>query len=154
MSYVPIWYCVTIWTTGSTAKVAKKMDTKKLTTTTTSATGPSPVATLKQGSTVPSGRDVKRVGVVLTQAGPRVGTSDQSTIDQMINAIVDNNVLSMSGIAQFLLSPPHERSIMLMQAVNKMNEKSGELQIDMCIHMYLGIVSTLHCHLVSTICNL
>ena len=144
------------WIVGSTTKANKTTDTAKLTTTTRSVTtsrGSSPVATVKVNNTVPpSDRDVKKVEVVLTQAAPSLGSSDQSTIDQMIDSIVDNNVLSLNGIAQFLLSPPHERSVILMQAVNKVNEKSGELHLYLqelyqyycmiCMYMFTAAVST------------
>ena len=113
-------------TIGATAKPAKKSDTRKLTTTTTSSTasrGPSPVATLKPSGATPSDKDVKSVTVMLTQAS---GTDSQSSIDRVINSIVDDNVLSLNGIAQFLLSSPNERSVILMQALNRISEKSGE----------------------------
>ena len=131
------------WIVGSTTKATKTTDTAKLTTTTrsvTSSRGSSPVATVKVNSTAPpSDRDVKKVEVVLTQAAPSLGSSDQSTIDRMIDSIIDNNVLSLNDIAQFLLSPPHERSVILMQAVNKVNEKSGKLHL----YVYTRTVSLL-----------
>ena len=130
-------------TIGSTTTATKTTDTAKLTVTTRSVTTPrgsSPVASLKPNNVAPSDRNVKRVDVVLMQGAPRIGSSDQSTIDRMIDSIVDNNVLSLNGIAQFLLSPPHERSVMLMQAVNKVNEKSGELYLyTVCISLYIDV---------------
>ena len=124
---------------GSATKAAKLPDIGRLitttTTTTTSATasrGPSPVTTLRLGSATPSGKDVKSVTVILTQAMP--GTGGQSGIDRVIDSIVDYNVLSLNGIAQFLLSSPHERSVILMEAFSRVNKRSGKMQID--VHTY------------------
>ena len=121
--------CLTMF--YSTTEATKKTSNGNLTATTTSTAasrGSSPVATL---STASPGRDVKCVNVVLTEATPSLRGSDQSTNDRWINSIVDNNVLSLHEVAQFLLSAPHERSIMLMQAVDKVNKKSGELLLNL-----------------------
>ena len=71
---------------------------------------------------MPSSRDVKSVSVVLKQAK---SSSDRSSINQWIDSIMDNNVLSYNGIVQYILSSEHERSIMLMQVVSKLNEGPG-----------------------------
>ena len=118
-------------TEGSTTKTVKIPVTRRLTATTTSANtsrGSSPVATLKLGSAAPSDKDVKRVTVILMQAG-LPGTGSQSGIDRVIDSIIDSNVLSLNGIAQFLLSSPNERSVMLMEAFSRVNQRSGKLQI-------------------------
>ena len=121
--------CLTIF--YSTTEAAKKTSNGNLTATTTSTAasrGSSPVASL---STASPGRDVKCVNVVLKKATPSLRGSDQSTNDRWIDSIIDNNVLSLHDIAQFLLSAPHERSIMLMNAVDKLNKKSGELLLNL-----------------------
>jgi len=115
------------WTTGLSTKAAKKTDSGKLTTATTSATSSgrsSPVATLKLGNSASTGRDVKSVNVVLMQATPSLGAGDQSSINQLIDFVIDNDVLSYNDIAQFLLSSRHERSVMLMQIRNEVNKSS------------------------------
>lgn len=71
---------------------------------------------------------MKSVTVVLTQAG----ASSQSGIDQAIDSIVDHNVLSLNGIAQFLLSSPNERSVILMEAFSRV-KKSCKPQIGVSI---------------------
>ena len=78
---------------------------------------------------------MKRVTVVLTQAAPSYGTSGQLSIGQVTDSIVDENVLTLNGIAQFLLSSPSEKSVMLMEMVNRLKEKSSKLQIDVCTYI-------------------
>ena len=88
------------------------------------------MASLKLHSVTPSDKDVKRVTIELTKAMPNSGTSGQLSIDRIMDSVVDENLLTLDGIAQFLLSSPSEKSVMLMEMVNRLKEKSSKLQID------------------------
>ena len=99
-------YNVFIIITVPTTKVAKKPDARKLTTTSTTSTTTttglrrsSPQPILKLGRMTSSSQNVKKVSVVLTQAGPDMRDSNESRINQLIDSIMDNDVLSLNGIA-------------------------------------------------------
>jgi len=68
----------------------------------------SPVATMQTTSGGDHG-----VTVVLTQG------SSQSDISQLINTVVDNGMLSYDEIASFLMSSQQERSVVLMELMEK-----------------------------------
>ena len=85
----------------------------------------SPVATIQ----------AQRVPVVLTQAG--LGSS-QSEMSQLINTIVDNGLLSYDQIITFLMSSQQERSVVLMNVMEKIKEAQGD-----CFILILYVVFTL-----------
>ena len=72
---------------------------------------------------------------MLKRAAPSYGTSGQLSIGQVTDPIMDENMLTLNGIAQFLLSSPSERNVMLMEMVNRLKEKSSKLQIDVCMYI-------------------
>ena len=83
----------------------------------------SPVATIQ----------AQRVPVVLTQAG--LGSS-QSEMSQLINTIVDNGLLSYDQIVTFLMSSQQERSVVLMNVMEKIKEAQGDCFILIrCFHI-------------------
>ena len=79
----------------------------------------SPVATMQTHSASQGNHGVT---IVLTQAG--VGSS-QSDMSQLINAIVDNGLLSYNQIASFLMSSQQKRSAVLMELMEKLKESPG-----------------------------